>query len=55
LTAAAAIVANVGPAFGGDYADFPEATRWLLAAGMLFGRLEFFAVLVLFSPHVWGP
>lgn len=59
FTGAAAAVSNVGPALGpvigpsGDYGSLPDAAKLLLAAGMLMGRLEFFSVLVLFSPRFW--
>ena len=31
----------------------PDLSKWILAAGMLLGRLELFAVLVLFFPSFW--
>ena len=33
--------------------DRPDLSKWILAAGMLLGRLELFAVLVLFFPSFW--
>ncbi|MCG8442895.1 MAG: TrkH family potassium uptake protein [Caulobacterales bacterium] len=59
LSAAATAVANVGPGLGdrigpaGVFADLPDAAKWLLALGMLIGRLEVFTVLVLFAPSFW--
>ncbi len=59
LSAAAAALANVGPGLGAvvgpssTYAAMPDAAKWLLAAGMLLGRLEFLTILVMFSPHFW--
>ncbi|MEW5703788.1 MAG: TrkH family potassium uptake protein [Pseudomonadota bacterium] len=56
---AATAMANVGPGLGsvigpdGNFAHLPDAAKWLLAAGMLLGRLEIFTVLVLFAPHFW--
>ena len=50
---------NVGPGLGdiigpkGNYKDIPDLSKWVLSAGMLLGRLELFAVLVLFFPSYW--
>lgn len=50
---------NIGPAFGpevgptGAVAAFPEAAKWMMSAGMLLGRLEIIAVIVLFLPRFW--
>lgn len=52
-------VANVGPGLGdiigpsGTFASLNNSAEWLLAAGMLLGRLEFLTVLVIFSPEFW--
>lgn len=59
ISAAATAICNVGPAMGpiigpsGNFASLPESAKWLLSAGMLFGRLEIFTVLVLFLPSFW--
>jgi trk system potassium uptake protein TrkH len=59
LSAAASAVANVGPGLGqivgpvGNYADLPDSAKWILAFGMLLGRLEIFTVIVLFTPTYW--
>ncbi|CAD5109678.1 TrkH family potassium uptake protein [Zestomonas carbonaria] len=59
LTGAAATVSGVGPGLGemigpaGNYADLPNAAKWLLCLGMLIGRLEIITVLVLFIPTFW--
>jgi trk system potassium uptake protein TrkH len=59
VSSAAAAITNVGPALGstagpaGNYAEFPDPAKWLLAAGMLLGRLELLTVLVLFTPRFW--
>lgn len=59
LSAAAAAIANVGPGLGpeigpsGTYAGLPTQAKWVLAFGMLLGRLEFLTVLVLFAPSFW--
>jgi trk system potassium uptake protein len=62
LTAASASVttmSNVRPGLGdivgpsGTFAPLPDAAKWVLSAGMLLGRLEFFTILVLFAPSFW--
>ncbi len=59
LTGAASAVCNLGPGLGsiigpvGNYSTIPEAAKWLLAAGMLLGRLEIITVLVLLTPAFW--
>ncbi|MFG9940513.1 TrkH family potassium uptake protein [Pseudomonas aeruginosa] len=61
LTGAASTVAGVGPGMGpiigpsGNFASLPDAAKWLLAAGMLLGRLEIITVLVLADPGVLKP
>lgn len=58
-SAAVATLANVGPGLGpiigpaGNFSSLPDAAKWLLACGMLLGRLELFTVLVLFLPQFW--
>jgi trk system potassium uptake protein len=58
-SAAVAALANVGPGLGpivgpaGNYAPLPDTAKWLLAFGMLLGRLELFTVLILFMPRFW--
>ena len=59
VSGAATAIANVGPGLGdtigpyGNFASLPDEAKWLLAAGMLLGRLELFTVLVLFAPSFW--
>jgi trk system potassium uptake protein TrkH len=59
ISGAASSISNVGPGLGevigpdGNYKDLPALSKWILAAGMLLGRLELFAVLVLFFPSFW--
>lgn len=59
LTGAMTAVANVGPGMGpqigpnGHFADLPSLAKWILALGMLLGRLEVMTVLVLLSPAFW--
>jgi len=58
-SAAGTALANVGPGLGpvvgpaGSFASLPDSAKWILAAGMLLGRLELFTVLVLFLPSFW--
>ena len=59
ISSAATAISNVGPALGpitgpsGNFQSIPDMAKWLLAAGMLLGRLELFTVLVLFSRTFW--
>ena len=59
ISGAANSISNVGPGLGdvigpnGNYKDIPDISKWILSAGMLLGRLELFAVLVLFFPSFW--
>ncbi len=59
ISGAATALANVGPGLGeiigpaGTFAPLPAAAKWLLAFGMLLGRLELFTVLVVLTPWFW--
>lgn len=59
LTGASTALMNVGPGLGeligpaGNFASLSEASKWILCAGMLLGRLEFITVLLLFTPAFW--
>ena len=59
LTGAAQALGNVGPGLGeiigpaGNYKPLPDTAKWLLAVGMILGRLEFMAILVLFTRRFW--
>jgi len=59
ISSAATAIANVGPALGpvvgpaGNFQSLPDAAKWLLAGGMLLGRLELFTVIVLFTRSFW--
>lgn len=59
LSASAAALGNVGRAMGdffgptGCWAGLPRAAKWLLSFEMIVGRLEIFAVLILFTPAFW--
>jgi trk system potassium uptake protein TrkH len=58
-SAAATAVSNVGPGLGpiigptGNFSTLPDTAKWLLAFGMLLGRLELFTILILFFPQFW--
>jgi trk system potassium uptake protein TrkH len=59
LTGAASTVSGVGPGLGetigpaGNFATLPDAAKWILAGGMLLGRLEIITVLVICMPAFW--
>lgn len=59
LSGAGTALSNVGPGLGeiigpsGNFQPLSDTQKWLLAAGMLLGRLELFTVLVLFLPRFW--
>ncbi len=59
ISGAASSISNVGPGLGdiigpnGNYKNIPDISKWILSAGMLLGRLELFAILVLFFPSFW--
>ena len=37
----------------GNFSSLPEISKWILSLGMILGRLELFAILVLFLPSFW--
>jgi len=58
LGAAAATLGNIGPGIGDvgpvdNFAHLPAGVKWILSFLMLVGRLEFFTVLILFTPYFW--
>ena len=59
LSGAATSISNVGPGLGnligadGNFSAVPDAAKWIMAFGMLLGRLEFFTFLVMLSPVFW--
>ena len=59
LSGSASAISNVGPGLGevigpnGNFSDLPNFSKLSLSFGMLLGRLELFAVLVLFFPSFW--
>jgi len=59
VSGAASAIGNVGPGLGdiigpsGSYQTIPDMGKFFLCAGMILGRLEIFAILVMFSPLFW--
>jgi trk system potassium uptake protein TrkH len=59
ISGAATSISNVGPGLGsiigpnGDFSTLPDISKWILTLGMILGRLELFAILVLFLPSFW--
>ena len=59
LSGAASAIGNVGPGLGemigpnGTYAEIPNLGKLILCSGMILGRLEIFAILVMFTASFW--
>ncbi len=59
VSGAATAISNVGPGLGemigpnGNFSEVSNISKWILSFAMLLGRLEIFAVLVLFLPSFW--
>ena len=56
FTAVAACMNNLGPGLGdvaANFAPISDFSKWVLVVAMLFGRLEIFTLLVLFTPAFW--
>ena len=59
ISGAATSISNVGPGLGsiigpnGNFSSLPDISKWILTLGMILGRLELFAILVLFLPSFW--
>ena len=59
ISGAATSISNVGPGLGstigpnGNFYQLPDVSKWILSTGMILGRLELFAILVLFLPSFW--
>ncbi|UAA38813.1 TrkH family potassium uptake protein [Paraneptunicella aestuarii] len=56
FSATGAMLNNLGPGLGdvsSTYSYVSDSGKWILIAAMLFGRLEVFSLLVLFSPTFW--
>jgi len=59
VSGAASSLSNVGPGLGSEigpnsnYSGLPDQSKWLLSIGMILGRLEIFAILIIFLPSFW--
>ena len=59
VSGAATSISNVGPGLGGiigpngNFSLLPNFSKWVLSIGMILGRLELFAIIVLFIPSFW--
>ncbi len=59
ISGSATAISNVGPGLGemigpnGNFSQVSDVSKWILSFAMLLGRLEIFAVLVLFLPSFW--
>ena len=59
VSGAATSISNVGPGLGGmigpsgNFSLLPDFSKWILSIGMILGRLELFAIIVLFIPSFW--
>ena len=58
LSASIACVGNIGPGFGhvgpvDNFGFFTQTQKFVLAIGMIIGRLEFYTVLILLSKSFW--
>ena len=59
ISGSATAISNVGPGLGtiigpnGSFSLLPDFSKWILSIGMILGRLELFAILVLFLPSFW--
>ena len=59
LSGAASAIGNVGPGLGemigpsSTYQNVPDLGKFILCLGMILGRLEIFAILVMFSASFW--
>ena len=59
ISGAASSLSNVGPGLGSEigpnsnYSNIPNQSKWLLTIGMILGRLELFAILIIFLPSFW--
>ncbi len=56
FSAVAATLNNLGPGLGdiaSHFGDINNQAKWILILSMLFGRLEIFTLLVLFTPTFW--
>ena len=59
ISGAATSISIVGPGIGenigpnGNFSQLSSSSKWILSLGMIMGRLEIFAILILFIPSFW--
>ncbi len=58
ISSAASTITNFGPALGqagpmSNFAFFPDLSKWILILNMLLGRLEIYALIIIFVPAFW--
>src|SRR5690606_11725197 len=59
ITASLTALMSVGPGLGstvgpaGNFSSLPDAAKYILAAAMLLGRLEYFALVIIFTRGFW--
>tara|TARA_B100001750_G_C15189268_1_gene438005 strand:- start:28 stop:615 length:588 start_codon:yes stop_codon:yes gene_type:complete len=59
ISGAATSISNVGPGLGenigpnGNFSELSDPSKWILSLAMILGRLEIFAILILFMPSFW--
>ena len=59
ISGAATSISNVGPGLGsiigpnGNFSSLPDISKWILSLGMILGRLDLLAILVIFLPSFW--
>lgn len=59
ISGAATSLGNVGPGLGdvigpvGNFSTIPDGAKFLLAIGMLLGRLEFMTLIIVLLPRFW--
>ena len=59
ISGAATSISNVGPGLGenigpnGNFSKLSDPSKWILSLAMILGRLEIFAILILFMPSFW--
>ena len=59
ITGSLSAIMNVGPGFGdtigpvGNYSSLPDSAKYVLSMDMLLGRLEFLALVIIFTREYW--
>ena len=58
VTAVISTLNNIGPGLGavgplGNFGGFSNLSKWVMSCAMLAGRLEFYPLLILFTPYTW--